>query len=277
MNKCIPNRVKNFKMFERSQSFDIRDKNYSDIQKIMENILEKKLSLSTNAKRLGSSLLRINYFDNNINTETQKNNRITILQEPEKRVYIQIKGKLTDTQVGRLWNELEKELNNSKNIGKIVRPIPSKDKIIEEIKSLIDKRGYIIKNEDVQTFLENFIEKYDRLPKNDEINSIIKGYIIMVNEEKLLDINETKVIKSAQNLEITEPHLETNQSDLSYDSYGGSTLLMKNQVGRKKCPSCGNDGLIHEVDDKSVILMDYPKIYGKKNCCAECGYEWRTH
>ncbi|MFX0105841.1 MAG: hypothetical protein ACFE75_10140, partial [Candidatus Hodarchaeota archaeon] len=84
-------------------------------------------------------------------------------------------------------------------------------------------------------------------------------------------------IKSKKNMEISEQHLETAQEELPINSYGNSDLLMKDTFERKKCPSCGNEGLIHEMDDKSVILMDYPKIYGKKNCCAECGYEWRTH
>ena len=83
-------------MLKRSQSFDIRDKTYDDVQNFMQNILEKKLSLSTKIKRLGRSLLRIAYFDKNIDPGQQKDNRITILHEPDKRVYIQIKGNLPD-------------------------------------------------------------------------------------------------------------------------------------------------------------------------------------
>ncbi|MCK4369475.1 MAG: hypothetical protein KAW03_00280, partial [Candidatus Lokiarchaeota archaeon] len=151
-------------MLERSHSFDIRDKNYDNIQRIIENILEKDLSFSTDSKRLGRSLLRINYFDTNVDKEQQKNNRITILKESEKRIYIQINGKLTDSQVGQLWNEFEKKLNNSMKVEKVTKPIPSKVEIIREIKSLIDERGYIVKSEDVQEFVDNFIEKYNRFP-----------------------------------------------------------------------------------------------------------------
>lgn len=275
MNKCIPNRVKNFKMLVRSQSFDVRDKNYSDIQKIMENVLEKNLSFSTNSKRLGSSLLRINYFDKNIDKEQQRDNRITILQEPEKRVYVQINGKLTDTQVEQLWDELEKKINEKSNIGDLSKPMLSLEEIVQGIKSLIDDRGYIVKSESVQEFVENFIEKYNRLPKTDEFHSIVKGYIIMVNEDNHMDILEKDVIKSERNIELSEQHLEPSQVDSPINSYGSSVLVMKDTVERRKCPSCGNNGLIHEVDDKSVILMDYPKIYGRKYSCGQCSYEWR--
>ncbi len=47
--------------------------------------------------------------------------------------------------------------------------------------------------------------------------------------------------------------------------------------GRRKCPKCGEDNKfkIKESTDKSVILLDYPKVYGKKFKCGQCGVEWR--
>ncbi|NVM34924.1 MAG: hypothetical protein HWN81_04965 [Candidatus Lokiarchaeota archaeon] len=264
-------------MLERSHSFNIRDKDYDDIQRIMENVLEKDLSFSTNSKRLGRSLLRINYFDTNVDRENQKNNRITILQEPEKRIYVQINGKLTDSQVGQFWNEFENHLNRSIEIKKDMKLISLKDDMVREIKELIDERGYLVKSEDVQEFVENFIEKYDRFPKKDEIYSIVKGYIVMVNEEKLFDNNGTDLIADEKNMEKSEPILEKTPKDLSLTSNDSTVLVMSDGVGRRKCPVCGNDGLIHEMDDKNVILLDYPKIYGKKNCCADCGHEWREY
>ncbi|MFX1468085.1 MAG: hypothetical protein ACFFB8_05430 [Promethearchaeota archaeon] len=264
-------------MVERNQSFELRDKNFDDIQKIIENVLENNFSFSTSSKRLGSSLLRISYYDNNFEKEQQKDNRITILQESEKRVYIQIKGKLMDSQIGRLWNELGKNLNKSINKTKIVKNAPSKEEIIQEIKDLIEKEGYIIKKDDVQIFIENFIEEFKRLPKKEEFNSIVKGYIIMANEVKNLDTYNTNIINNEKNVELTEPYIEPDYADKSVEPYVNNVSLVNEGVGRKRCPNCGNDGLIHEMDDKSVILMDYPKIYAKKNCCAECGYEWRDH
>ena len=62
-------------MVERSHSFNVRDKNYDDIQRIVENVLEKRMPFSTNSKRLGRSLLRINYFDTTVDRENQKDNR----------------------------------------------------------------------------------------------------------------------------------------------------------------------------------------------------------
>ena len=276
MNENNLNRVENVKMMERSHSFELREKNHSDIQRIMENVLEKNLSLSTESKRLGSSLLRINYFDNNINMEKQKNNRITILQEPNKRVYIQINGELTDLQINQLWNEFEKKLKNSTYIHKIKEPKLSKEKIIQEIKDLIELKGYIVKSEEIQQFIDNFFKEYYRLPKANEFDSIVKGYMIMVNEDYLLGKAESS-IKNNSVVENKESVVDTNAGAISMISHTNSVVSLEDSGGRRKCPNCGNEGLIHEMVDKSVIILDYPKIYGKKNCCAECGHEWRVH
>ncbi|MFW9987364.1 MAG: hypothetical protein ACFFC3_01790 [Candidatus Odinarchaeota archaeon] len=263
-------------MQERSHLFNIRDKNHDEIQGILENIVEKQLSLSTKAKRLGRSLLRINYFDNNVDMKSQKDNRITILLEQEKRIYVQINGNLSDSQISKLWKEFEENLNKISNIENIEKLKFTKDEIIEEISNLIEEKGYTVKFEDVQEFVENFTEKYHRFPKRDEINSIVKGYIIIVNEQKLSQNKDTELTEEEKNVESLDPSLESNQKDLSLTSNDNTVLIIPDKFERRTCPNCGNNGLIHEMIDKSVIILDYPKIYGKKNCCAECGHEWRV-
>ncbi|MHA1987793.1 MAG: hypothetical protein ACW98D_14250 [Promethearchaeota archaeon] len=46
---------------------------------------------------------------------------------------------------------------------------------------------------------------------------------------------------------------------------------------RRMCPGCDNTRhqFIYEETDKTHILMDYPRIYGKKYKCGKCGQEWR--
>ena len=45
---------------------------------------------------------------------------------------------------------------------------------------------------------------------------------------------------------------------------------------RRKCPNCGNSNpaSIHEKVDKTRIIMESPRMYGKKYICGECGIEW---
>lgn len=56
-----------------------------------------------------------------------------------------------------------------------------------------------------------------------------------------------------------------------------SILTVDHIEGRRKCPECGNDNplMIHESVDKGNIILDYPRMYGKKYRCGECGVEWR--
>ena len=197
-------------MLERNQSFELQDKNFNDVQKVMENVLENNFSFLTVSKRLGRSLLRINYYDNKFEKEQQKDNRITILQEQGKRVYIQINGKLMDSQIERLWNELEKKFNNSISKLKLVKELSSKEETIQEIMDLIDNRGYIIKKEEVQTFIDNFLEEYNRLPKKDEFNSIVKGYIIIANEVKNKNVIEANLLNNESIIGLAETSQESD-------------------------------------------------------------------
>lgn len=54
-------------------------------------------------------------------------------------------------------------------------------------------------------------------------------------------------------------------------------LTIERSEGRRRCPSCGeeNKNMIHESTDKTNIINDYPRVYGKKNRCGRCGQEWR--
>lgn len=56
-----------------------------------------------------------------------------------------------------------------------------------------------------------------------------------------------------------------------------SILTVEKPEGRRKCPKCSNENkmMLHETVDKSNIILDYPRVYGKKYRCGECGQEWR--
>ncbi|MGQ4873510.1 MAG: hypothetical protein ACTSVV_16055 [Promethearchaeota archaeon] len=54
-------------------------------------------------------------------------------------------------------------------------------------------------------------------------------------------------------------------------------LTIEKSEGRRRCPKCGEENkyMIHESVDKSTIIMDYPRMYGKKYRCGRCGCVWR--
>jgi len=261
-------------MFERTQSFDMNGMDYRGIQLKIEKILQKDLNLSTNSIKLGESLIRITYFDENLDKEKQKSNRITILQEPMKRVYIQVQGQLKDDQVETIWREFDNNLKIPKKYEEKEKIQPTKDEIIKTIIESVNLKGYSINNNDASSFLENFQKKYNRLPISQEIYSIVKGYIIMRNEDYLLEKTKTSV--GQENFsENDKPFLGRSEIETPSDSSSSSVLVIENSTGRRKCPSCGDQGSIHEVTDKSQLILDYPRIYGKKKYCGNCGFEWK--
>ena len=45
----------------------------------------------------------------------------------------------------------------------------------------------------------------------------------------------------------------------------------------RHCSKCfnQNQNSIREIEDKTVVLMEYPRIYGMKYVCGNCGHSWR--
>ena len=82
---------------------------------------------------------------------------------------------------------------------------------------------------------------------------------------------DESVVSKETDLEIT--------SDFDTPSVPLSTMHKSIMEGdsRRMCPSCDNNQhkFIYEEKDKTHILMDYPRIYGKKYKCGNCGAEWR--
>jgi hypothetical protein len=56
-----------------------------------------------------------------------------------------------------------------------------------------------------------------------------------------------------------------------------SIRTVEKMEGRRRCPECDIDDphMIHESVDKSNIILDYPRVYGKKYLCGQCGTQWR--
>ena len=56
-----------------------------------------------------------------------------------------------------------------------------------------------------------------------------------------------------------------------------SILTIEKTEGRRRCPECETDDphMIHESVDKSNVILDYPRVYGKKYLCGNCGIQWR--
>ncbi|MBY9008074.1 MAG: hypothetical protein KGD63_15135 [Candidatus Lokiarchaeota archaeon] len=61
------------------------------------------------------------------------------------------------------------------------------------------------------------------------------------------------------------------------DRKDNSIITIEKSEGRRVCPKCNEEkkNMLHESVDKSNIIMDYPRVYGKMYKCGACGAEWR--
>ena len=94
---------------------------------------------------------------------------------------------------------------------------------------------------------------------------------------------KTTVKESSEVQEITDtvPQIKSEISSGAAPGRPGqvddSIMTIEKGEGRRKCPKCANEDkmLLHESVDKSNIILDYPRMYGKKFRCGLCGCLWR--
>jgi hypothetical protein len=114
----------------------------------------------------------------------------------------------------------------------------------------------------------------------------LKAESVLEGEDE--DDRIAKAIQPELKSEIKEITPEQIKADISEVKASGaapgipgktdaSILTVEKMEGRRKCPECGTDDphMIHESVDKSNIILDYPRVYGKKYLCGQCGCNWR--
>ena len=155
----------------------------------------------------------------------------------------------------------------------------SKDKIIDSIYNKVGEFGFNIEKERVISFLDNFVNKYNRLPKESEIKPIVLSYMKIYKEEE--NLSETSDLEDF-NYGVLDKELYANKIDdinisSSISEFDDKILIIPKPQSRRTCPICGPLNLykIHEKIDRDDLLCTYPKIYGKKYICDQCGIEWK--
>ena len=110
--------------------------------------------------------------------------------------------------------------------------------------------------------------------KEDQLNQIepeTQEPVILV--EDTIKEEEIKPIEQKKENVISESVFSKNVASLEMPE--GKILQGES---RRECPKCGNHNkmLIRETTDRTNIICDYPRMYGKKYHCGECGVEWRV-
>lgn len=96
-----------------------------------------------------------------------------------------------------------------------------------------------------------------------------------VSEEPAEEIEDVAEETTTEKVPITEEEAAETEDPLAASKQ--DILTIEKTEGRRACPNCGEDNpnMIYESTDKENIIMDYPRVYGKKYKCGECGQEWR--
>ena len=162
-----------------------------------------------------------------------------------------------------------------------------KQYIVQDIIKEIEREGFSIERAFVEDFIDNFQEKYNRLPKKIEIKPIVKSYLRILEDEqgeKEIQSSETEMPRLNEDIRpvitnfLKKRNLINTNTEESLFRNSGEILIIPKTDGRRICPICGNDDnffKIHETIDKTYIISHYPKIYGKSYHCDACSCTWR--
>ena len=155
----------------------------------------------------------------------------------------------------------------------------SKNNVVNSIYTKVEELGFNIEKERVVTFIDNFLEKYNRLPHHDEIKPIVLSYMrICKEEEQISEIFEQEDFSyGVLDKDIYLNNLSQTTISINKINYNDGYMVIPKPEGRRICPVCGPSNLykIHEIIDKEDIICSYPRIYGKKYICDQCGIEWK--
>ncbi len=184
-----------------------------------------------------------------------------IVDSEEEKENLALKNKMD--ALAKKINDLESE---NKRLSEKVKTIS----IEYEEKSNLEKKINDLKQNIID--LEN--EKKIRLGNGEELNAK-QGYVSFL-EKEISNMENT-----IENLNRSINNLETEKKIISR-SFEKSIFQEKEDLGaktqiRRACPKCGNKihSQIREIVDKTYIISNYPRLYGKKYQCGMCGEEWK--
>ena len=153
-------------------------------------------------------------------------------------------------------------------------PQGDNEKTIEKLKNEnADLRRRIKELQKENSKLRSVSEEKFLVPKVEK-----KPLKIFKKQKKSEVLDSTKKPKEPKASNVSKVMDLEISSEFETPSVPLSTMHRSIMVGdsRRMCPGCNNANhrLIFEEIDKTHILMDYPRIYGKKYKCGNCGQEW---
>jgi len=175
--------------------------------------------------------------------------------------------KLENSNITELENEITRLKEIILNLEKEKLELKAKETLeISEQKE--------ISNQDLPVDISNEIKSIFESNKSIETSTIPvhKGYTVPPIKPKKFWKKSTP---KSETMIAEDPNSIPNEN--STTSLESDSEKINKETVRRKCPTCLNTNkkYIRELTDKSNIIMQYPRIYGKKFKCGICRTEWK--
>ncbi len=166
-----------------------------------------------------------------------------------------------------------------------IKPISKKisEEIVKQKEIPVKNQPMINKTEKIEI---NKMEPIPEIPKGKVQELVNQRHAALTTREyseEMSIITQEPITKKA--IEVKSDALPPPQEKFieiaAHEAVDSSNIenigVIKTSEGRRKCPICGNENLrlIREVEDKTKVISVYPRLYGKKLKCGQCGAEWR--
>ena len=205
-------------------------------------------------------------------------NQNNIKESQDTQEYIQTLAKTIKT-LEKTISVLTEKLNNVEKENKALRDenIDLKSKVINVNELIKEYEMYKMKIAELEREIKDY-KRNQEIQKAEKASlKIDKGDVYVLNksfgelENHKINLSEkgTSTIKASDIAPKKPPAKEIKKQEVE---------ILEGTPGiRRKCPNCGNPNpaSIHEQVDKTRIIMESPRMYGKKYICGECGTEWK--
>ena len=185
-------------------------------------------------------------------------------------------NKVQDSEDTQKYVEtLARTIENLKNIINVLNEkLTNYEKEIASLRDQnADLKSKIPNASNLEKINEMYKIKIDELER--EIKILKKNQELIQNERVSLEDTKKNVFNFQKKM--IETKNQTQEVPVKKNEQPKIEILEISSEGRRKCPNCNNvnQASIHELVDKTKIVMDYPRVYSKKYKCGDCGMEWK--
>jgi len=261
--KLLLETIKSNERDSKKQLNDLEKKNKWAVDNLEK---EKKLTVDKLENTIHNFLKQLD--------DLEKENKLTIENlEKENKLTIENLEKENKLTIDKVEKENKSSIDN---LEKAIYDLESMNSESQEVRKKLTAKLNTVEAD--RSRLSKFEAKASNLGKevqalqkeNEELRQ--KDAILLAKAINVMETRKEEPIIIEESIVSKEPQLKKEK-----EKRKKPVESKEEAVSRKKvCPNCGNSNkdFIREIDDKTKILYNHPKIYAKMYKCGQCGTEW---